>query len=81
MDNVKIKTILTSYVIKVNNEPATIKASLAEARREVKGMPVNDGVNIVHIVKQTVTEQILDTYEAEVKRVLKASDLDLSDDF
>jgi hypothetical protein len=72
----KIKTIQTNYIIKVNNELVTIKPTLKLARETVKALPINDDVTIVHIVKQTVNESILDTYETKTTKVLVASELD-----
>jgi len=73
----KVKTINVAYVIKVNNDDTDAKATLREARQAIKSMPINDDLVKVSIVKRTTTEQVLDTYEPQVTKVLTASDFSL----
>lgn len=72
----RIKTMDTTYIIKVNDEPVTGLASRAEARQYVKFMTLDDSVRDVKIVKRTTTEQVLRVYTAQQKIALKAIDLD-----
>lgn len=76
----KIKTIGTNYIIKVNGEFAETKPTLGEARRHVRAMPIHDSILKVEILKQTLTEQVLDVYETKTKKVLEATDLGLDDE-
>lgn len=71
----KIKTVGVTYQIKVNNDVAEAKDTLREARQHVKAMPISDDLNKVTIVKQTVTEQIIDVYEPQVTKILVAGEL------
>lgn len=72
----KVKTILTSYIVKVNNEVVETLPSLREARLFIKTLCINDDVNTVYIIKQSVNETILDTYETKTTKVLVATQLD-----
>jgi hypothetical protein len=72
----KIKSVTTRYIIKVNGEISDYKLSLKEARTTVKNMPVNDCLNVVSIVKQTISESITDIYEPKATKVLVARELD-----
>ncbi len=72
----KVKTILTTYIVRVNNEIIDKFPSLREARQHIKSLVINDDINIVHIVKQTVNETLLDTYETKTTRVLMVTQLD-----
>ncbi len=72
----RVKTIDTTYIIKVNDEPVTGVASRAEARQYVKFMPLDAHVKDVKIVKRTTTEQVLRVFETQQKMALKAVDLD-----
>lgn len=72
----KVKTILTSYLVKVNNEIVDTFSSLREARQFIKILAINDDINIVHIIKQSINETILDTYETKTTKVLIATQLD-----
>lgn len=74
--DVKVKTINTSYIIRVNNEVAATKPTLKEARQHIKDMVINDNIFTVFIVKQTVTESVIDTYHTKTTKVLVASQLD-----
>lgn len=72
----KVKTIDTTYVIKVNDEPVTGLATRKEARHYVKYMALTTEVKDVKIVKRTTTEQVLKVFEVQQKVALKAMDLD-----
>ena len=72
----KIKTIQTTYLIKVNNEVSTRLPTLKEARQHIKCLVINDDVNLVQIIKQTINECLLDTYETKTTKVLVATELD-----
>lgn len=66
---------ISNYLIKINEELAETKPSLREARQHIKNMPILDTVNCVSIVKQTITETVLDSYEPKLTKVLVATDL------
>jgi hypothetical protein len=72
----KVKTIQTSYLIKVNNEVVDTMPSLKEARQLIKTLSVNDDVFTVFIIKQTINETLLDTYHTKTTKVLVADQLD-----
>lgn len=72
----KVKTILTTYVVKINNEVVDKFPSLRDARQHIRAMPINDDINVVQIIKQTLNETLLDTYETQTTRILKATHLD-----
>jgi hypothetical protein len=72
----KVKTILTTYIVRVNNEITDKFPSLREARQHIKALVINDDINVVHIVKQTINETLLDTYETKTTKVLMVTQLD-----
>ena len=72
----KVKTIMTSYLVKVNNEVVDRLHSLKEARQFIKNLVINDDINVVHIIKQSVNETVLDTYETKTTKILIATQLD-----
>lgn len=74
--DVKVKTVRTDYLIKVNNDIAVVKPSLKEARQHVKAMPINDNIFTVSVIKQTVNETVVDVYQTQTTKVLVASQLD-----
>lgn len=74
---VKVKTISTQYLIKINNDTVSNGFdSLREARQYLKSMVLDDDINLVSIVRQNLNETVLDTYETKVTRVLTATQLD-----
>jgi len=73
----KIKTMNVAYQIKVNNQVIDRFLTLREARKYIKFMAINDDLHKVTIVKETLTNQVIDVYEPQVTKVLKASDLSL----
>jgi hypothetical protein len=72
----KIKTVQTSYLIKVNNDVIDTKATLREARQLIKTLTINDDVCSVFIIKQTLNETVLDIYHTKTTKVLVADQLD-----
>lgn len=72
----KVKTIQTSYLVKVNNEIVETRASLRDARQLIKLMSINDDILTVSIIKQTLNETILGVYHTKTTKVLMASQLD-----
>ena len=72
----KVKTILTTYIVRINNEVTDKFSSLREARQHIKALVINDDINVVHIVKQTINETLLDTYETKTTKVLMVTQLD-----
>lgn len=72
----KVKTILTTYLVKINSEIVDKFATLRDARQHIRSMPINDDVNVVQIIKQTLNETLLDTYETQTTKILKATHLD-----
>lgn len=72
----KVKTIQTSYLVKVNNDVATIEPTLKAARTYVKTLAINDDNFTVNIIKQTVNETLLDVYETKTTKILVATELD-----
>lgn len=72
----KVKTVLTNYLIKVNNEVAWHGQSLRDARKAVSTLVLNEEVHTVVIVKQTVNETILNKYHPKTTKVLVAGELD-----
>lgn len=71
----KVKTINTSYVVKVNDEVIGIEQTLKKARNLIKGLIIHNDNTMVQIVKQSTTEAIIDSYETKTARVLVASEL------
>lgn len=67
---------MTSYLVKVNNEVVDRLHSLKEARQFIKNLVINDDINVVHIIKQSVNETVLDTYETKTTKILIATQLD-----
>lgn len=76
MDEPRIKTIQSQYIIKLNGDICDTRPSLKEARVRVKELPINDNIFNVSIVKQTITETIVDTYKTKTTTVLVADQLD-----
>lgn len=72
----KVKTLDTTYIIKVNNNILLGLATLKEAKEYVKYMQLNETIKEIKIVKKTTTEQILKSYTPLIKIALKAIDLD-----
>jgi hypothetical protein len=72
----KVKTIQTNYLVKINNEVTDVMSTLRDARQLIKTLTINDDVNSVYIIKQTINETLLDTYHTKTTKVLIASQLD-----
>lgn len=72
----KIKAIQTTYLVKVNTEIVSRFPSLKDARTYVKGLVINDDISVVNIIKQTLSECIVDVYETKMTKVLIATELD-----
>lgn len=70
------KTVGKRYVVQVNNNPVFTGETLKEARAYVTSLVINDSIEGVSIVKETVTETLLSTFTPQVQKVLVASDLD-----
>lgn len=76
------RTVGKKYVVKVNGDVAFSSESLKEARAFIASMIVNDSIQGVSIVKETLTETVLTNFTPQTQKVLVAADLgaDLLDD-
>lgn len=68
---------IISYVIKVNNEVAATKQSLKDARQHIKAMPILNDTDTISIVKQVVSELVVNTYQPKVSKTWTVADMDL----
>lgn len=73
---VRVKTVSTHYLIRINGNDVIYYPSLREARQHIKTMVINDDTNVVTIVRQNLNETLLDTYETKTTKVLMATQLD-----
>lgn len=74
------KVLDSKYLVKVNGETAVSKDTLKDANFYVNSLVVTDVVERVEVVRQTITETVINTFTPEVKRVLVTAD-DLGADF
>lgn len=72
----KVKTITKTYLVKVNNQIVVNLPTLKEANTFIKTLVINDDTNTVTIIKQSLTERIISTFETKTTKVLTATDLD-----
>lgn len=70
----RIKTTAVLYNLMVNGTLAETCLSLGKARKEAKKLPLTDEIKEVKIVKQTVTEQVIDIFKIKTEKVLVAGD-------
>lgn len=74
---VKVKTIDTSYTVKVNGQIIDNKfPTVWEAKKFINSLVINDDLNTVDIVKQTTTETTVKSYQTKVTKILMSNDLD-----
>jgi sulfur carrier protein ThiS len=59
------KVLSSQYVVKVNGEqlPNSQRESLKLARDIVRGLTITDAIQKVEIVRQNVTETVINTFE------------------
>lgn len=81
MKRKQTKVLNSNYIIKVNGQPLYSSGfgTLSKARKQVKLMPVNEGIEEVAIVRQTVTETVMDTFKPIIQKVLTADALCLDE--
>lgn len=84
MKRKQTKVLNSNYLIKVNGEPLSPILignldTLSKARKQVKKMIIDDRVQEVAIVRQTVTETVMDTFKPIIQKVLTADDLSLDE--
>ena len=72
----KVRTITKTYLVKVNNQIVVNLPTLKEANTFIKTLVINDDTNTVTIIKQSLTERIISTFETKTTKVLTATDLD-----
>lgn len=72
----KVKTITSLYLVKVNNEVVTTLPTLKGANAFIKTLSINDDTNTVTIIKQSLTEKVISTFETKTTKVLISSELD-----
>lgn len=74
---VKVKTILTKYLVKVNDILINDSFnSLKEARHFIKVMALTEEIDTISILRQNINETVLDIYKPTTTRILTASQLD-----
>lgn len=78
------KVLESNYVIKINGIAVYGHGldTLSKARKQVKSLVLTETVQEVAIVRQTVTETVMDTFKPVVQRVLTSDclSLDIGDD-
>ena len=72
----KVRTITSMYLVKVNNEIVISLPTLKGASAFIKTLTINDDTNTVTIIKQSLTERVISTFETKTTKVLISSDLD-----
>lgn len=72
----KVKTITSMYLVKVNNQIVVSLPTLKGANAFIKTLPINDDTNTVTIIKQSLTEKVISSFETKTTKVLISSDLD-----
>lgn len=72
----KVKTITSMYLVKVNNEIVVSLPTLKGANSYIKTLFINDDTNTVTIIKQSLIERVISTFETKTTKVLISSDLD-----
>lgn len=72
----KVKTITSMYLVKVNNEIVVSLPTLKGANSYIKTLSINDDTNTVIIIKQSLIERVISTFETKTTKVLISSDLD-----
>lgn len=72
----KVKTITSMYLVKVNNQIVVSLPTLKGANAFIKTLPINDDTNTVTIIKQSLTERVISTFETKTTKILISSDLD-----
>jgi len=72
----KVKTITSMYLVKVNNQVVCSLPTLKGANAFIKTLTINDDTNTVSIIKQSLTEKVISTFETKTTKVLISSDLD-----
>ncbi len=73
------KTITSYYYLSINNNLLTDKLfdTLKSARNYVKTMSLNESVETVKIIKETIKHTTIDSYSVKIEKTLKADELGL----
>ncbi len=74
------KTVASRYVVKVNEQPVQTFDSLKDARAYIGSMVVNEGVEGVSIVRETVTETLINSFTPKTTTILTADSLGFDDE-
>ncbi len=69
------KQIGKRYVVKVNNQPVFTSEFRKEAFNFIATLTINETIQEVSVVRETVSEYALKTFKPQVSTVLVASDL------
>lgn len=79
-----LKVLNSQYVVKINGNAVKsfssdfdTKTALAEARKYVANLSINDTIQNVTIVRETLTQTVLTVFTPKVQTVLTADDLTL----
>ena len=73
----KPKTITSYYYLSINDNLLTDKLfdTLKSARKYVKSLTLNESIQTVKIIKETIKHTVIDTYSVKIEKTLSADQL------